>query len=164
MLSVARRMLGNEEDARDVVQEAFVSAFRALPRFNGDAQLGTWLHRIVVNTALMRLRTRRRRPEEPIDSLLPAFKEDGHHQEEFQSWVEPADQIIHRSEQKALVRRCIDQLPESYRTVLLLRDIEDLSTLEVAEQLGVTPNTVKIRLHRARQALRTLLDPHFRGM
>lgn len=77
MLSVARRMVGNEEDARDVVQEAFVSAFRALPRFNGDAQLGTWLHRIVVNTALMRLRSRRRRPEEPIESLLPSFRRMG---------------------------------------------------------------------------------------
>lgn len=161
LLRLARRLMPAEEDAREVVQETFVAVFRALDRFKGDARLSTWLHRITVNTALMKLRTRRRRPEEPIEPLLPAFVDDGHHREQFQSWAEPADDALLRRHQQDLVRRCIDQLPESYRTVLLLRDIEELETPAVAEMMGISPNAVKIRLHRARQALRTLLAPHY---
>ena len=163
LLAVTRRMLGSEEDARDAVQEAFVSAFRHLGSFEGGARLSTWLHRIAVNAALMKLRTRKRRPEEPIEPLLPVFRDDGHHAEQFQSWDESAETTMARQETQALVRRCIDQLPESYRTVLLLRDIEQLDTEATAAMLYISQNAVKIRLHRARQALRTLLDPHFRG-
>jgi RNA polymerase sigma-70 factor (ECF subfamily) len=160
LLRLARRIVGNDDEARDVLQEALLSAFRHLDRFQGDARLGTWLHRIVVNTALMKLRSRRRRPEEPIEPLLPAFLSDGHFAERFSSWNEGADAALSRTETKALVRGLIDRLPESFRTVLLLRDIEGLDTEETARVLETTPNAVKIRLHRARQALRTLLAPH----
>jgi RNA polymerase sigma-70 factor (ECF subfamily) len=162
LLAVARRILGSDEDAREAVQEAFVSAFRHLERFEGGARLSTWLHRIAVNAALMKLRTRKRRPEESIEPLLPVYQSDGHHVERFQAWNEPVDVTMQRREMQVLVRRCIDQLPDAYRTVLMLRDIEQLDTDETATMLGITPNAVKIRLHRARQALRTLLDPHFR--
>ena len=162
LMAVARRIVGNDEDARDVIQEAFLSAFRSLDRFAGEAKLSTWLHRIVINTALMKLRRRRRKPEESIEPLLPAFLSDGHHAERFASWSEPADRSLSRKETREAVRRHIDELPESFRTVLLLRDIEGLSTEETARLLETTPNAVKIRLHRARQALRTLLAPHFR--
>ncbi|PWT79608.1 MAG: RNA polymerase subunit sigma-24 [Blastocatellia bacterium] len=162
LLVVARRFVRNEEDARDVLQSAYLSAFRALPNFEGSAQLSTWLHRIVVNTALMKIRTRRRKPEEPLDDLLPAFKEDGHHVERFADWATPADVLLERHETRQAVRRCIDQLPDSYRTVLLLRDVEERSTQEVAELLMVTPTAVKVRLHRARQALSTLLRRELR--
>ena len=161
LLALARRIVGNEEDARDVVQDAFFSAFRHLDTFAGDARLSTWLHRIVVNGALMKLRTRRRKPEESIEPLLPAFLADGHHTERFTAWTEPADLVLSRKETKEAVRRHIDELPESFRTVLLLRDIEGLSTEETARLLETTPNAIKIRLHRARQALRTLLAPTF---
>jgi RNA polymerase sigma-70 factor (ECF subfamily) len=160
LFSVARRIVGTDEDARDVVQEAFLSAFRALERFHGDARLSTWLHRIVVNTALMKLRTRKRKPEESIEPMLPGFLGDGHFSERFKDWNEPVDQALSRAETRALVRHRINELPESFRTVLLLRDIEGLSTEETAKVLETTPNAVKIRLHRARQALRTLLAPH----
>ncbi|MGH7966890.1 MAG: RNA polymerase sigma factor [Candidatus Binatia bacterium] len=162
MLAVARRLLRNEEDARDAVQDAFLSAFRAFDDFAESAQLSTWLHRIVVNAALMKLRTRRRRPEESIDDLLPNFLEDGHHAQPVTEWRETAEVAMQRGETRAIVRECIDRLPETYRTVLLLRDIEDLDTEEAARLLGISSNAVKVRLHRARQALRTLLDPHFR--
>lgn len=162
LLAVARRLLPSEEDARDVVQEAFLSAFRHLSRFEGGSKLSTWLHRIVVNAALMRLRTRRRKPEESLDALLPAFLEDGHHAERFSGWAEPADRALERTEIKQLVRQQIDRLPETYRTVLLLRDIEGMEIDEVAASLGVTTNAVKMRLHRGRQALRSLLAPVFR--
>jgi RNA polymerase sigma-70 factor (ECF subfamily) len=162
LLAVTRRILVSDEDARDALQDAFLSAFRSLDRFEGGSLLSTWLHRIAVNAALMKVRTRRRRPEESIESLLPVFREDGHHQESVASWTEPADVAMARAESRALVRQCIDQLPDSYRTVLLLRDIEEMDTAEAAQALGISANAVKIRLHRARQALRTLLAPHFR--
>jgi len=160
MLAVTRRLLGDGEDARDAVQDAFASAFRSIDRFAGHARLSTWLHRIAVNAALMKLRTRRRKPEEPLDDLLPAFLADGHRSEPGGPW-QPAAALESR-ELREQVRRSIDRLPESYRTVLLLRDIEELETAEVAELLGIGPGVVKTRLHRARQALRGLLDPELR--
>jgi RNA polymerase sigma-70 factor (ECF subfamily) len=163
MLAVSRRILNSEDDAKDAVQDAFVSAFRGIENFAGGSLLSTWLHRIVVNAALMKLRTRRRKPERSIEELLPAYLEDGHHAEDFQDWNQPVDRAMMRAEMRAVVRQCISELPENYRTVLILRDIEELDTNEAAERLGMTPNAVKIRLHRARQALRTLLDPHFRS-
>ncbi len=165
MLAVARRMLRTEEDAQDAVQDAFFSAFRAMERFEGGSRLSTWLHRIVVNAALMKLRTRRRKPEEPLDPvepLLPKFLEDGHMLGEASAWQAPSDLAMEQRELRELVLSKIHELPETYRTVLLLRDVEELDTEETAEALGVSTGAVKTRLHRARQALRTLLDPYFR--
>jgi len=164
LLAVAKRLLRDEDDARDALQDALLSAFRGIDGFQAGARLSTWLHRIVVNAALMKLRARKRRPEDPIEGLLPKFLEDGHRVAvgSDSPWVEPAETLLQRREARALVRDAIDRLPEGYRTVLLLRDIEDLSTEEAARLLEMTPNAVKVRLHRARQALRTLLDPHFR--
>jgi RNA polymerase sigma-70 factor (ECF subfamily) len=162
MLTVARRLLRNEEDARDAVQNALLSAFRNVGRFEGQAQLGTWLHRIVVNAALMKLRGQRRRPEASIEELLPRFRGDGHHEGPVLEWSRRGDDEVARRERRALVRRSIDRLPDSFRVVLLLRDIEELDTGETARLLGISETAVKVRLHRARQALRTLLDPHFR--
>jgi RNA polymerase sigma-70 factor (ECF subfamily) len=162
MLSVARRIVGNDEDARDVVQAAYLSAFRAIGAFEGSAQLSTWLHRIVVNTALMRLRSRRRKPEESIDALLPAFKGDGHFAERTSADRGlSADKLLERKETRRIVRAAIEQLPDAYRTVLILRDIEEMPTKEVADALEITTSAVKVRLHRARQALFTLLRRHY---
>jgi len=161
LLAVARRFVRHDEDAQDIVQSAYMSAFRALDQFEGNCQLSTWLHRIVVNTALMKLRSKRRRPEESIEDLLPAFQEDGHHVEQFADWTTPADELIERNETRATVRACIDRLPDNYRTVLLLRDIEERSTQDVADALSMTATAVKVRLHRARQALSTLLRQEY---
>jgi RNA polymerase sigma-70 factor (ECF subfamily) len=161
LLAVARRLLRNEEDARDAVQDGFVSALRSLDGFGGRCQLSTWLHRITVNAALMKLRARRRKPEDSIEDLLPAFLEDGHHARHPHEWRDTGEALLASREERDFVRAAIDRLPDSYRTVLLLRDIEDLDTAEVAEMLGVSDNVVKVRLHRARQALRTLLAPRY---
>jgi RNA polymerase sigma-70 factor (ECF subfamily) len=158
MLATARRFVGSEDEARDVVQEAFLAAFRAVDGFAGTALLSTWLHRIVVNAALMKLRSRRRRREEPIDALLPRFDEDGYWAEGAAPSETATDALIESDETRAQVRKAIDRLPANYRSVLLLRDIEELDTDGAAALLGVTPNAVKTRLHRARQALRTLLE------
>ncbi len=162
LFSTARRYLRSDADACDAVQNAFVCAFKSIASFNGDSQLSTWLHRIVVNCALMHLRARRRRGEienVEIDDLLPRFDASG-------NWIEhklfsPAAYLsVEASETKALVRQCIDLLPENYRTVLILRDIDELDTEEAGRSLNLTPSTVKVRLHRARQALKVLLERH----
>jgi RNA polymerase sigma-70 factor, ECF subfamily len=158
MLATACRLLGNDHDARDAVQQAFVSAFKSIAGFNGEARLSTWLHRIVVNAALAQIRSRRRRPGLSMDGLLPRFDAAGR-------WTDAAEQSgwsdehpVHRRETRQMVRRCIDRLPEIYRTALLLRDIEELDTAEVAEMLAISPNATKIRVHRARQALKSLIE------
>ena len=161
MLAIARRYLQIEQDCEDAVQEAFLSAFRALERFEGNSELETWLHRIVVNACLMKLRGRSRRHEVSVEALLPTFDQSGHHSQAIRPWRGTPDEKLLREETRTTVRRCIDMLPAEYRTVLLLRDVEQLSTEDAADVLNATPGAVKTRLHRARQALRTLLEPHF---
>ncbi len=162
MLSVARRFLRSEEDARDAVQDAFLSAFRAIDRFEGNSRISTWLHRIVVNASLMKLRTRRRKPERSIEELMPGFLENGHLEQPASEWRKlPEDQVAQRELRELLLEK-IHELPEGHRTVLLLRDIEELDTEETAKALELTPGAVKTRLHRARLALRGLLEPHLR--
>jgi len=163
LLAVARRMLRSEEDARDALQDTFLQAFRGIERFEGGARLSTWLHRIVINACLMKLRTRGRKPEGSIDDLLPRFYEDGHRIDPGPPWRTDLPDPVESREMRTLVRESIDRLPEIYRSVLLLRDIEELSTEETAQLLDVKVDTVKVRLHRARQALRALLGPHFTG-
>jgi RNA polymerase sigma-70 factor (ECF subfamily) len=161
MLAVARRILRSEDDAHDAVQDAFLAAFRHLPEFAGDARLSTWLHRIAINSALMRLRSRKRRREDSIEPLLPQFDADGHFGAPGPGWRPDAGDVLDGKQTASIVRGCIDRLPESHRTVLLLRDIEGLDTAETAAALGLGIDAVKMRLHRARQALRALLEPHF---
>lgn len=162
LLAVARRLLHNEEEARDAVQTAFIRAFQSLSKFREESRLSTWLHRIVVNESLMRLRSRAK--EEPLDeSLLPQFKGDGHQVRDTVDWSDSAEKAIERAETKALVSASIQQLPEPYRTVLILRDVEELDPDEVAEELGLSKNVIKVRLHRARQMLRTILEREFGG-
>jgi len=161
LLAVARRYLSDSEDARDAVQEAFISAFRAIGRFESGSLLSTWLHRIVINVCLMKLRSKRQAREESMEDLLPRWLDDGHHMEPPAPWQETSDETLHRKETRAIVRNCIEKLPDSYRTILLLRDIDEIDTKETARLLGLTEGGAKVRLHRARQALRTLLDERF---
>lgn len=159
--AVAFRYLGNHEDCADALQDAFLAAFRSIESFSGNARLGTWLHRIVVNVCLMKLRSRRRRPTVAIEEMLPLFDETGHHTRFVAAWTIRHDDCMDREETRQHVRNCIDQLPDGYRTVLLMRDIDGFDTDETARMLGVQSGAVKTRLHRARQALRTLLSPSF---
>ena len=161
LLAIARRMLRSEEDARDAVQDAFLQAFRGIDRFAGEARLTTWLSRIVVNVCLMRLRTRRRHPERPIEELLPRFQEDGHRVDPGPPWRPSGPDPAEDREVREHVRACIDELPEPYRTALVLRHIEELDVDDAAALLGIRPEAFKMRVHRARQALRELLDPRF---
>lgn len=144
MMAVARRFLRDSDDAADAVQDAFVSAFRAIRSFVGGARLGTWLHRIVVNACLMKLRGQRRNRLIPLDdSHVPVCRSEDDH--------------LGRAEMAKSVRMCIDRLPPPYRAVIQLRDIEGVGTAEAAHRLGTNEAVVKTRLHRARQALKAQL-------
>ena len=158
LLAVARRMLGNDEDACDALQDGFLAAHRALASFRGTARVSTWLHRIVVNAALMKLRSRRRRPEESLDDLLPHFDAQGCRIAANSTTLPEAEVALESRRTLERIRRAAGRLPLIYREVFLLRDVEDLDTAEVAALLGVSAGVVKIRLHRARQALRSLLE------
>ena len=163
MRAVALRLVKDEGLAEDCVQEALIKALRSLDRFEGRSKLKTWLHRITVNEALMKLRSRKRLEEDLIDPLLPDFDETGCRIEAPWLRLASADEILDRERQRNLVRSKIDELPESYRIVLMLRDIEEMTTAEVADFLGITESNVKVRLHRARAALKRLLEPLLRG-
>lgn len=162
MYYVARRLLRNEEDTRDVVQDAFLQAFRSLHKFEGRSELKTWLHRIVVNAALMKLRGRKNQPERSIDDWLPRFAADEHHLVEPACFDSRLEEMLQKRELRTAVLEAIDKLPAIYRTVVLLRDIEEVDTEETARLLDVGEGVVRTRLHRGRQALRTLLEPLFR--
>jgi RNA polymerase sigma-70 factor, ECF subfamily len=149
MTAVARRFFGDTPDAAEAVQDAFVSAFRAMNAFEGTAKLGTWLHRITVNACLLKLRGRKR-------SRLVPLEDEAHVTD-----TPASDNALSQTEMRSRVRAGVEQLPEAYRTVIQLRDLEGLSTEETAARLGTNCGAVKTRLHRARQALRTILEPQF---
>lgn len=150
MTAVARRFFPDPGEAAEAVQDAFVSAFRGIGRFEGAARLGTWLHRVTVNACRMRLRAARRRRTVPLDAPALAAK----------SGEYPTRRLA-RAETTARVRACVNRLPADYREVIRLRDLEELDTDETAARLGTNAGVVKTRLHRARHALRALLgaDP-----
>lgn len=166
LLATAVRMLGNEDDAREAVQDAFLSAFRNMQSFDGKSKFSTWMHRIVINACLMKLRTRRRKPSVSIETLLPRYDNDGHMELPIQSWRrgETGEDDSPDESLRRRVREEIEALPEEYRAVLMLRDVEDLDTAETSVVLGISESAVKTRLHRARQALRAKLDMVVRGI
>ncbi len=166
MLAVARRIVADSAIAEDVVQDAFSNIFKNLETFRGDAALKTWMHRIVVNQSLMALRRQRRRNEQPIEELLPEFDSSGCRIDEpsaLSSLAQTPEALLLSSDRRQQVLAAIDRLPDSYRVILMLRDIEELSTAEVAELAGLSEANVKVRLHRARAALKKLLSPLFEG-
>ena len=158
---VALRVTRNEAEAGEAVQEAFISTFRNIASFEARSSLKTWLHRLVVNAALMRRRAIERKGEVSIDELLPDI--DVVREEPEWNFVESVEATLERESVRSAVTRAIDSLPEQYRILLVLRDIEGYDTREVAQLLGDTEGNVKVRLHRARGALKKLLEPLFRG-
>jgi len=160
LLKTARRYLG-EKDAPDAVQEAFLRAFQSIDRFKGASSLNTWLHRILINCCLMKLRKSKTVVEVSIDTLLPSFLEDGHRANTKPAWPE---ECAEQRELVMVVSSYIQKLPDSYRTVLMLRDIDGFTGDETAKMLDISPNLVKVRLHRARLALRELIDPAMRSV
>ncbi len=157
--ALARRLVGSDGDAQDVLQESFLSVYRKLGSFRGESLFSTWLHRIVTNAALMHLRARSRRRQEPLDAFLPRFDANGRHVAEPAA-LDAAAQAAERLDRGLLAEKAragIARLPDLYRAAFVLRDLEDLPTAEVAERLGVGADVVRQRVHRARMMLRGYL-------
>ena len=163
LFRVARGVVRDDAEAEDVVQAAYVAAFTKLDGFREDARFSTWLTRIALNEALGRVR--RRRPTTELDTLDQDGAADGVWTEQLPISLMPlaADSEISRSEMRHLIEDAIDSLPEAFRLVFILRDVEGLSQLETAAQLGLKVETVKTRLHRARQALRANIEEKVQG-
>jgi RNA polymerase sigma factor (sigma-70 family) len=155
---LAFQITRNEADAEEVVQDVFLAVVRKIRTFEGRAKLGSWLYRVATNTALLKIRSRRADREVPLESQLPSFLPDGHRAGDpaylCADWSETPEAELLSRETRDILQRAIDGLPETYRAVLVLRDIEGLSNEEVAEVVSETVPAVKSRLHRARMALR----------
>ena len=158
---VAHGITGNAPDAEEVVQDVFLTLFRKAASFEGRAALGTWLYRIAVNTALNKRRGKRAQVEEPIEDHLPRYTADGHREGDrsflLADWSQMPDELLLSREGRGVIRTALECLPAHYRTVLVLRDVEELSSEEVSEIVGDSVASVKSRLHRARMALREQL-------
>ncbi|HSB80758.1 MAG TPA: sigma-70 family RNA polymerase sigma factor [Candidatus Methylomirabilis sp.] len=162
---LAHGITRNAADTEEVVQDVFLTLFRKIHTFEERAALGSWLYRVATNAALIKRRGRRTDREVPLESPLPAFLPDGHRAGDpayvNADWSQTPEGELLSQETRTILSRAIDGLPEQYRTVLVLRDIEGLSNEEVAEAVGDTVAAVKSRLHRARMALREMLTRYF---
>ena len=159
----ALKFLQDKGHAEDAVQVAFTKILTNIDGFEGRSALKTWMHRIVVNEALMILRKIKRRQEQSIDGLMPKFDGSGCRVEFDLTETETPEELLEKAQTSRAVSAAINQLPDPYRIVLCLRDIEELSTLEVCEMLDISEANVKVRLHRARAALKKLLEPVLKG-
>ena len=163
MLVLADRMMNDSALAEDVVQEALINALKGLQRFEKQSSLKTWLHRITVNAALSKLRKRKRLAEQSIEELLPEFDQYDCRIERPWTHLASVHDLVENDQTRAHVAEGIRALPDSYRIVLQLRDIEGYNTGETAELLETSESNVKVRLHRARAALKKILEPILRG-
>lgn len=149
-----------EADAEEVAQEAFLKAFRSLRSFRREAQFSTWLLRITLNEARMRLRKRR---EISLESVFPNHEESDYTPILLVDWREIPVEALLREETRRLLRESLAALPENYREIITLRDVNGLSTAEAAETLGLTLGNAKVRLLRGRIMLRDLFVERLRG-
>jgi RNA polymerase sigma-70 factor (ECF subfamily) len=148
-------------DAEEVVQDVFVTLFRKIDSFEGRAALGTWLYRVAANAALIKRRGKRAQVEVHLEDHLPTFKADGHREGDramlLADWSGTPERELLSGEAREILEDGLALLPDHYRAILVLRDVEELSNEEVAEALGESVASVKSRLHRARMALREVL-------
>jgi RNA polymerase sigma-70 factor (ECF subfamily) len=155
---LATSITGNGQDAEEVVQDAFWTVVRKIDTFRGESAFGSWLYRIVANGAYQKLRGRQSRGRDlSLDEVLPSFDARGHHVGPIDDWSASADDPSIQTELRMALTSAIDELPPVARTVLVLRDVEGLSNLEIAEALGLSVPIVKARVHRARLFLRKQL-------
>ena len=164
---LARGVTRNDSDAEEVVQDVFLTLSQKGETFEGRSALGSWIYRIAMNAALNKRRGKRAEVEVSLEDMLPAYLADGHRAGDrayvLMDWSRGPDSELLSSEARAVIRRTIDRLPDRYRAVLLMRDIEELSNEETAAALGETVSAVKSTLHRARMALREQLTRHYGG-
>ncbi len=160
---LALRLTRDEARAQDAMQDAFLQVFRKIAQFQEQSAFTTWLYRITVNAALMRMRSERRHREAPLEEASPRYSEQGEIAEPVDDWSYAVDDDAGNRELALHAQHAIDLLPDTYRSVFVLRELEDLSTEDVAQILDLTVPTVKTRLHRARLALRKALAERVKG-
>jgi len=162
---LAHGITRNPADAEEVVQDVFLTVARKIAEFEGRSALSTWIYRITMNTALNKRRGKRSEVEVSLEEHLPTFKEDGHREGDrsflLADWSQTPEEVLLSGEGRAAVSRAIEALPDRYRAVLVLRDVEGLSNEEAAAALDESVASVKSRLHRARMALREQLTRSF---
>jgi len=162
IFTAAMSILNNAADAEEVAQEAVLKAFAALPRFRRESKFSTWLIQITINEARLKLRKDRRHLYESIDE--PKNDDEGDYfPKDFADWREIPSEELQRKQLREALRRALDALPQKYREVLILRDIQRLSIQETAQVLGITEGSVKTRLLRARFQMRDALAPGIDG-
>jgi RNA polymerase sigma-70 factor, ECF subfamily len=161
--NLARRMLGNDADAEDVTQDVLLQVVRKLDTFRGDSQLSTWLHRVTVNAALAHRQKRANRHRHETGEATDELLETAAPETAVKRWNVAPDEPVLAAEQHETIERAIRQLPEPFRDVYVLADVEGLPNAEIGEMLGLSVPAVKSRLHRARMRMRDLLAPHFEG-
>ncbi len=159
---LAHRFVRNDAEAQEILQDTFLTIWRKLDTFKGDSQFSSWLYRVAANAALMRLRSQRRHPEVSTEELPVDFLDSyGQLPAAGENWARRPDDELQSAELREHIQTAVDALPEIYRTVFLIRDVEGLSTEETAEALQISIPTVKTRLHRARLALREGITRYF---
>ena len=148
----------NDADAEEVVQDVFLTLFRKIEGFEGRAALGSWLYRVTANAALLKRRGKRAELEVSLEEQLPTYRTDGHREGDrsflLADWSETPEEILLTGDSRKTLERALDRLPDHYRAIVVLREVEGLDNEEVAKILGESVPTVKSRLHRARMALR----------
>ena len=159
---VASRLLGDPRDAEEVTQDVLLTVAHKIGTFKGAAKLSSWIYRIAANAAYERLRSRRSRAAVSLEPLLAVFDDDGHHAEAVVDWSSRLDDPAVAAEARSALEGVITRLPDDYRIVVLLRDVEGLTNEETADALGLTVAAVKSRLHRVRLVLRQALAERFR--
>lgn len=162
VFSIAYSMLNNAADAEEIAQEVFLKAFRGLARFRTDAKFSTWLIQITLNEARTRLRRSRPYLYESEDASASGNADD-YVPRDFADWREIPSEALARKELRQALKRTIDSIQSSYREVLILRDLQHLSTAETAQVLGISGDSVKTRLRRARLQMRDALAPGYDG-
>jgi RNA polymerase sigma-70 factor (ECF subfamily) len=159
--NLARRMLNNDADAEDVTQDVLLQVVRKLGSFRGESEFPTWLHRVTVNMALAHRNKRSHRQEREVHDPLDHSFDDGHHAGHVRPWSVAPDQPVLDRETRELIEKAIRELPEIYRDVYVLADVEGLPNAEIGDLLGLSLPAVKSRLHRGRLLMRNALAPHF---
>jgi len=154
---LAVRITGSAADAEEVVQDALWTAVRKIGSFRGESAFGSWLYRVVANAAYQKLRGHRRRPEIPLDEVLPAFRDDGTHAAPVEDWSRSLDDPSRQCDVRGALSAALDGLSADDRTAVILHDVEGFSIAEVAATVGLSIANAKSRLHRARLFMRQRL-------
>lgn len=161
---LAFRITGSKEDAEEVAQDALWTAARKIDGFKGESAFGSWLYRIAANTAYMKLRSRRARAREiAIEDVLPALEDGGVHFEPMDDWSPRVDEQALNGELRGILERAIGELPDDYRTAMVLHDVEGLSNPDIAEALGISLPAVKSRVHRSRLFVRQRVSEYLKS-